>query len=84
MGYVTKNVVLTYQNEMYSKKDKTFNISKYTSSKSELVERILPYLQEYLEERNEKVRLLGVRCTSILKVEDLKKIQLDKYLCKPG
>ena len=37
LGYVTKNVVFTYQNEMYSKKDKTFNINKYTSSKTELV-----------------------------------------------
>jgi hypothetical protein len=69
---------------MYSKKDKTFNLNKYTSSKADLVEPILPYLEEYLDERKEKVRLVGVRCTSILKVEELKKNQLDKYLMKPG
>ena len=34
LGYVTKNVVFTYQNEMYSKKDKTFQLKKYVSSKS--------------------------------------------------
>jgi len=46
---VTKNVVFSYQNEMYSKKDKTFQLNKYTSNKADLAEHILPYLNNFIE-----------------------------------
>lgn len=45
-----------------------------------MLQKILPFLKSMYEVKKQKMRLLGIRCTQILKIEELRKIQLDKYL----
>ena len=59
------NVVLTYKNYSFEKKDKTFNLVKYTDQKEPLFDAVINFLKSL----KIKIRLLGIKCTNLIKVE---------------
>ena len=73
------NVVLTYKNYSFEKKDKTFNLVKYTDQKEPLFDAVINFMKSL----NIKIRLLGIKCTNLIKVEQFKKQQLFNYLGNP-
>lgn len=79
LGFLTINVVLSYQTHNFEKRDKTFNLAKYTEKQEPLFEATIAFLRS----NKFKLRLLGVRCTSLLRIEDYKKQQLINYLNNP-
>lgn len=57
------NVVFTFQTHNFEKRDKTFNLLKYTDKAAELFEPLIGHLKGL----KSKVRLLGVKCSSLIK-----------------
>lgn len=41
---MTQNIVVTIQNAQFSKKDRTFNLPKFTFDKKEFIQTILSYV----------------------------------------
>jgi nucleotidyltransferase/DNA polymerase involved in DNA repair len=63
LGFMSINVVMSYQTHNFEKRDKTFNLLKYTDKSDELYEPLITFLKSI----KTKLRLLGVKCTSLLK-----------------
>lgn len=76
------NVVFSYHSENYEKKDKSFRLDKYTTDKNELLSPILKFLNDSIIASRRKIRLLGVRCTQIIKAEDWKRKSLQSYFAR--
>jgi hypothetical protein len=79
LAFMSINVVLSFQTHSFEKRDKTFNLLKYTDKDSDLFEP----LTQYLKANKNKYRLLGVKCNSLIKTEDFRKQQLMNYLNNP-
>lgn len=79
LGLLSSNVVFSYQTNSFEKRDKTFNLPKYTDQHSALFQTT----GAFLKSNKFKLRLLGVRCSSLMRVEDYKKQQLVNYLSNP-
>jgi len=73
------NVVLSFQTHSFEKRDKTFNLLKYTDKDLDLFDPLI----QYLKANKNKYRLLGVKCSSLIKTEDFRKQQLLNYLNNP-
>ena len=79
--YLTRNVVFSYQTEAFGRKDKSFRLERYTADKAVMVEQVLTYVRELAGQR---IRLIGLRCSSIIRADELRKMQIDKYLGDKG
>ena len=73
------NVIFTYQTNNFERRDKTFNLLKYTDKQEPLFEATINFLKSI----KSKMRLLGVKCNNLIKIEDFKKQQLFSYLGNP-
>ena len=76
LGFLTMNVVFTYQTNSFERRDKTFNLLKYTDKQEPLFDATIDFLKSI----KSKIRLLGVKCNHMIKIEDFKKQQLFNYL----
>ena len=72
-------MVFSYQTNSFEKRDKTFNLHKYTDKHEHLFEALVAYMKDL----KAKLRLLGVKCTNLIKLEDYRKQQLFNYLGNP-
>ena len=76
------NVVLSYQLENYDKKDKSFKLEKYTTESTEFISPLLKYLRENILLPKKKIRLLGARCSQIIKADEWKRKSLQNYFAR--
>ena len=68
---------MSYQSESYERKDKTFKLPKYTSSKEAFYEATINFFKANMHER---YRLLGIRCSALMREEDVKKQSIVNFL----
>lgn len=73
------NVVMSYQTHNFEKRDKTFNLLKYTDKGEDLFDSLIAFLKSI----KSKLRLLGVKCSALMKSEDYRKQQLISFLNNP-
>lgn len=80
LGFMSLNAVFSYQDENYEKKDKTFNLDGYSKDKDVFSKTTKNYLLSVIAKK--KIRLIGVRCSQLMKIEEWKKKSLQNYFAK--
>ena len=71
--------MFTYQTNSFERRDKTFNLPKYTDKPEPLFDAAIGFMKSL----KCKIRLLGIKCNHLIKIEEFKKQQLFNYLNNP-
>ena len=78
---VAKTITLSFQTQNFERRDKSQTLDTYVSEKKELLDIVTKLLNKEVK-YGTKLRLLGVRCTNLLGVDENKKNTLHAYFSK--